>query len=325
MTERASVLVCSDSVKTNALDESLRSAQDNADVLPQGLSIVRGLVSAKFSVRVLARLAEAEQKTECATEQQDIRIAWLTVLRADEGNPDPWKQAFWEIVGNTPEKAIPFWLCRDDLLQDEYVPLSMLELRYTREWGSDYVRAKMAAEAARNAGLPPKKPVEFATIPFPAGAERRKRVRRGEQGFSSWLPIAFTVFVIVLAMLWIAGRRKHTYFYQYPGNYLRVVQNLDPCDSADGLCGKSYLMQAVVNGFPYPETVMHFRDPQHFEAGMAFSHISFKYIGSEAVTDGWDVVRDFEGLPILAPNCKPDYSTAPTAGHIRCEGGKARF
>lgn len=321
MTERASVLVCSDSVKTNALDESLRSAQDNADVLPQGLSIVRGLVSAKFSVRVLARLAEAEQKTECATEQQDIRIAWLTVLRADEGNPDPWKQAFWEIVGNTPEKAIPFWLCRDDLLQDEYVPLSMLELRYTREWGSDYVRAKMAAEAARNAGLPPKKPVEFATIPFPAGAERRKRVRRGEQGFSSWLPIAFTVFVIVLAMLWIAGRRKHTYFYQYPGNYLRVVQNLDPCE-ADGNCGKRFVMQSVVDGKPNPETEMRFSEPQHFEAGHTFAWFRYLDKGSVQIQDGFDVLKDpVTRMPILPANCIPNWAT----NHIECEGGKARF
>src|SRR5690348_6043645 len=121
---------CSDSVKTNAVDESLQSAVDNSAVLPQGLSIVRGLVSAKFSVRVLARLAEAEQKTEVATEQQNYRIAWLTVLRADEGDLDPWRTAFWQIVGNTPEKAIPFWLCRDDLLQDEYVPVHLLELRY---------------------------------------------------------------------------------------------------------------------------------------------------------------------------------------------------
>jgi len=117
-------------------------------------------VSAKFSVRILSRLAEAEQKTELATDQQDYRIAWLTVLRADEGNAEPWRQAFWEIVGNTPEKAIPFWMARADLFRDEYVPLSMLDLKYTKEWASDYLRAKMAAERARQASLPTKKPVQ---------------------------------------------------------------------------------------------------------------------------------------------------------------------
>src|SRR6185369_4222019 len=107
-------------------------------------------------VRVLARLAEAEQSTQLALEQQDYRIAWLTVLRADEGCPEPWRTAFWQIVGNTPEKAIPFWLARDDAFRDEFFPESMLPLRYTKEWASDYLRGKMIAERAREAKLSPK-------------------------------------------------------------------------------------------------------------------------------------------------------------------------
>jgi len=137
--------------------KSLQTKTENA--VPQGLSVVRGLVAEKFSVRVLARLAEAEQKTEVATEQQDYRIAWLTVLRADEGNHEPWRQAFWEIVGNTPEKAIPFWLCSYDAAADEFFPLHMLPLKYTKDWASDYLRGKRIAEKARISSLPHKQPV----------------------------------------------------------------------------------------------------------------------------------------------------------------------
>ena len=307
---------CSEFVTNSPVDTTLRSEQVDSAVLPQGLSIVRGLVSAKFSVRVLARLAEAEQKTEVATEQQNYRIAWLTVLRADEGNPDPWKQAFWEIVGNTPEKAIPFWLCRDDLLHDEYVPLHLLELRYTKDWGSDYVHAKMIAEKARSAGLPPKKPVEFAPIPFPVRAQKKTRKREG--GIGSWSAIAFCVFVIVVVTIWITGRTRKTYFYQYPSNYLRIVQNVDPY---------SFVVQRVENGTPMEETEMHFcRDFQpRFENGHILRWIRFTDIGSCQTVGpedhGYDILRDANRLPVLAPNCKPDWA----ANHVACEGGKARF
>ena len=150
------------------------------------------------------------------------------------------------------------------------------------------------------------------------------RLRRNA-GFAWWVPVLFAAAIAVLFLLWLAARTSQTYYYTYPSNYLRVVQNLDPCDGPDGLCGKSYLMQAVVNGFPYPETELHFREPQRFEAGHTFRHITYKLIGGEVVTDGWDTLKGADGLPVLAPNCKPDYSKAPTAGHIRCEGGKARF
>src|SRR5690242_14341270 len=120
---------CSDSVTNPAFEDSTGSASAISDSIPRGLAVVRGQVSSSFSVRVMSRLSEAEQKTEVATEQQDYRIAWLLVLRADEGNPDPWRQAFWEIVGNAPEKAIPFWLARDDAFRDECFPVSMLPLR----------------------------------------------------------------------------------------------------------------------------------------------------------------------------------------------------
>ena len=151
-----------------------------------------------------------------------------------------------------------------------------------------------------------------------------RRLRRID-GYAWWVPVLFATAIAALFLFSIIWRTSKTYFYTWPDHSLRIVQNLDPCDAPDGSCGRRFVVQAVEFGVPKPETVMHFRDPQHFEAGMTFSHISFKYIGSEAVTDGWDVVRDFEGMPVLAPNCKPDYSKAPTAGHIRCEGGKARF
>lgn len=316
---------CSDSVTEQIFTKASSHDPLALPVLPQGLAVVRGLVSAKFSVRVLAYLAEAEQKTEVATEQQDYRIAWITVLRADEGNQEPWRQAFWEIVGNTPEKAIPFWMCKADLLADDYVPLSMIDLRYTKDWGGDYIRAKMAADAARAANLPPKKPVtslpDFTTVE----AIRARRKREQSKGFSVAWPIVFAAAVCLLMLLWLFARTSRTFSYTYPDSYLRVVANLDSCDAPDGTCGKRYLVQAVEQGFAYPETEMHFRDPQRFEAGHTFKWIRFKRIGSEVVTDGWDTLKGADGLPVLAPNCKPDYSKAPTAGHIRCEGGKARF
>jgi hypothetical protein len=320
-------ITCSDSVTATHDYETLRSTQDNC--VPQGISVVRGLVSEKFSVRVLARLAEAEQKTEVATEQQDYRIAWLTVLRADEGNPEPWRTAFWEIVGNTPEKAIPYWLCRDDLLQDEHVPLPMLELRYTRDWGSDYVRAKMAAEAARAAGLPPKKPVEFDPLHFPS---EKRNPRRSEQGFSSWLPIACCTLFVIALTLWLARGTRHTYFYSYPTSYLRIVQNIDLEHGSFVVQPVSTVMGKEVVG---PESEMHFRGhiPQ-FEAGMTLRWIRFDDFGSyqsvAAEDHGYDVLREdkptfvngqWHRMPILAPNCRPDW----VHDHIVCEGGKAEW
>lgn len=184
-----------------------------------------------------------------------------------------------------------------------------------------YLRAAFENQFAIVQNIPPTK---YFWDEYERLRELARRLRR-MAGFSPWVPVLFAAAIAILFLLWLFGRTSKTYFYTWPDHALRIVQNLDPCDSLDGSCGRQFLVQAVDFGVPKPATVMHFRDPQHFEAGMTFSHISFKYIGSEAVTDGWDVVRDFEGLPVLAPNCKPDYSTAPTAGHIRCEGGKARF
>ena len=310
-------------------DEVSRTGQ--SPVLPQGLAVVRGLVSAKFSVRVLAYLAEAEQKTEVATEQQCYRIAWLTVLRADEGNLDPWRQAFWEIVGNTPEKTIPFWMARADLFADEYVPLSMIDLKYTRDWGSDYIRAKMAADAARMAELPPKKPVtslpDFGTVVEIRKAKKRER----SKGISIWSALVFAVGAAAALVLVLAPRTRNIYSYRYPDNYLRVLQNLDECKS-DGSCGYRFVLQnvqrtasgQVVFGQP---TEMHFCKSMQprFEAGHTLSWIRYADIGSCLAIEGYDTVKGADGLSTLPDNCKPDYSTAPEAGHIACEGGKARF
>jgi len=273
-------------------------------------------VSAKFSVRVLARLAEAEQKTEVATEQQNYRIAWLTVLRADEGNPDPWKQAFWEIVGNTPEKAIPFWLCRDDLLHDEYVPLHLLELRYTKDWGSDYVHAKMIAEKARSAGLPPKKPVEFAPIPFPVRAQKKTRKREG--GIGSWSAIAFCVFLVVVTTIWIAGKWPKTFIYEYPEYSFRVLGQPDDY---------TFRMQMVERGVVHQPTVMHFcRDFQpQFEPGHTLTRLAYDDHGScvsvAPENRGYSLLRDSATCPVVPPNCHHSSpSCDPQTDHVLCNG-----
>jgi hypothetical protein len=152
-------IACSETVtKSASFSASERSRLES--VPAQGISVVRGLVSSKFAVRILERIAEAERRAVTPDEQQDYRIAYVTVLKADEGHPDAWRTAFYQVVCNTPEKAVPFWLARQDAFLDEYFPLSMLPLRYTKEWASDYLRGKMIAERAREAKLPPKKPVQ---------------------------------------------------------------------------------------------------------------------------------------------------------------------
>lgn len=319
--------VCSESVTRTVSSKSDVSQHDIVGAsLPRGLAIVRGLVSAKFSVRVLARLAEAEQKTELAIEQQDYRIAWLTVLRADEGDAQPWRTAFWQIVGQVPEIAIPFWQCRDDLAHDEHVPLHMLPLKFTKQWGSDYIAAKMAADSARKAALPPKKPVEFDLLNFPDPQKiaEARRVRRQKGSTWEW-PVAFALCCVVIFAVAISRPARHTYFYQYPNNYLRVVKNLDSCQ-ADGSCGYRFVVQSVTNGVAGPETEMHFcRSLQpRFEQGHTLSWIRYTNIGGCSAIDGYDVVRA-NGVATLAPNCKADFTQAKDAGHITCEGGIAKF
>ncbi len=156
-----------------------------------------------------------------------------------------------------------------------------------------------------------------------SGARELSKKLRSNRGFTkAWSSVAFAA--ACCALLYGAARNwSKSYFYSYPDNYLRIVQNVDPC-FPDGSCGKRFIIQSISSGVANPETEMHFSEPQHFEAGMTFSWIRYQDHGGTAVVDGWDVVRQ-EGRPILAPNCHPDYSDAPVAGHIKCIGGKALF
>jgi hypothetical protein len=148
--------------------------------------------------------------------------------------------------------------------------------------------------------------------------ELTRRLRKNA-GFSVWVPLWFAIACCVLLVLWVAARTRQTYFYSFPDNYLRIIQNLDPC-IPDGSCGKRFVLQSVSNGVANPETEMHFSEPQHFEAGMTFSWIRYQNHGGTVVIDGWDVVRE-KGLPVLAPNCSFDWAH----NHIVCEGDKALF
>lgn len=135
-------------------DTNLEATRSQA--LP--LEIVRGLVSEKFSQRVLDRIAEAKDKEVYDPwRKDDLQIAWLTVLRADEGEADPWRLAFWQTLGEYPEKLIPFLVARADVDSDEHFPESLKPFRYTRDWPSVYLIGKKISERA--AALPPKKPM----------------------------------------------------------------------------------------------------------------------------------------------------------------------
>jgi len=178
-------------------------------------------VADKFSVRVLARLADAEQRTQIATEQQDYRIAWLTVLRADEGNAEPWRQAFWEIVGNVPEKAIPFWLASQDAAFDEHFPLSMLPLRYTKTWASDYLCGKMIAERAREAKLPPKK--QSHSVPMP----KLRRATKKPKGFSMWPALMFVVLVCAAVVVMAHRQTSRDFTFSAPADKFQILRRFD--------------------------------------------------------------------------------------------------
>jgi hypothetical protein len=86
--------------------------QDTLPAPPHSLTIVHGAVQNKISVRVLARLSEAESREPDAWLRDDYRIAWLTVLHCADGISDPWRFAFWKYLGRTPEKLIPLFLER---------------------------------------------------------------------------------------------------------------------------------------------------------------------------------------------------------------------
>ena len=151
---------------------------------------------------------------------------------------------------------------------------------------------------------------------------------RDFRGFTKWWSaVAFASVcagLVIGAAIYAQSSRK-TFFYQYPNNYLRVVRNLDPCQS-DGSCGYRFVVQAVTHGVAGPETEMHFcRDYQpRFEAGHTLLWIRYTDLGSCQTVGpedhGYDILRDSNGNPVLPPGCH-----GPVEGHVACEGGKANF
>jgi hypothetical protein len=63
--------------------------------------------------RVLCRIREVEQKESGAWERDDLRVAWLTVSFAAQGQAEPWRAAFIHYFDGRPEKMIPFWVARE--------------------------------------------------------------------------------------------------------------------------------------------------------------------------------------------------------------------
>lgn len=149
------------------------------------------------------------------------------------------------------------------------------------------------------------------------------RLRNKSAGFAWWVPVLVALALCLLFILWLASQVGRSESYLYPYHYWRVVQNLSPCQP-DGSCGDKYLIQEVNDGVANPPTEVHFRGAQHFENGHTFSWLKGRWIGTEFAIEGWDVVHGPDGRATLAPNCYADYSQA-VAGHIVCEGGKARF
>jgi hypothetical protein len=66
----------------------------------------------KVSESVCEYLAWCEANEPNVWLRDDIRIAWLTVLNASEGKPDPWRYSFWMYLGRVPEKVIPELVAR---------------------------------------------------------------------------------------------------------------------------------------------------------------------------------------------------------------------
>jgi hypothetical protein len=66
-----------------------------------------------LSQRVAYRLTQIEIREPDAWFRDDLRIARLTVFFASNGNPDPWRYAFWWYLGKTPDKLIPFFVARE--------------------------------------------------------------------------------------------------------------------------------------------------------------------------------------------------------------------
>ena len=67
------------------------------------------------SWRILDYLAAQRTKEVVAQFCTDLELSWFTVLRASEGNPDPWNFSFWMFFGKTYPKALKAWAERDEV------------------------------------------------------------------------------------------------------------------------------------------------------------------------------------------------------------------
>lgn len=155
--------------------------------------------------------------------------------------------------------------------------------------------------------------------------------RKRMAGYFAWGAIGFAVFCAVILAFNVVSRSKHIYSYHWPKDYLRVIQNIEPCKD-DGSCGYTFLMQRVKDGVPEDPVEMHFcRDYQpRWEMGHVIKFITYTDEGSCLSIDKWEPLREdtprlvngqYQRMPILSPNCHPDW----VIGHNACDGGRATF
>ena len=72
--------------------------------------------SVELSERVLARLEKAERQESDPWLRDDIRIAWISVLEASRGNPQPHVDDTYRVLGIHPDKVWPAILARREAL-----------------------------------------------------------------------------------------------------------------------------------------------------------------------------------------------------------------
>lgn len=109
--------------------------------------------------RILAYLADAEEREINPHFQDDWRIAWITVLRASEGLLQPHVAATYTVLGLHPNRVWPAIVAHRKALLGSY-------------WNAD--DAKWAGEDFAEASSP-KKPVESVRLAARAAAAGRER------------------------------------------------------------------------------------------------------------------------------------------------------
>jgi hypothetical protein len=102
--------------------------------------------------------------------RDDDGFAQLTMRYASEGNPDPWRFAFWMQFGMVPEKLIPYFVARDIAHLTEGFPERFLPFRYNRDWRETFELGLRLATVPK-LQLPPKKPSH--SVPYAPGFIRR--------------------------------------------------------------------------------------------------------------------------------------------------------